>query len=64
MTEKAGDLSFYKSLTGEEAVILFCLLRDFDQEQLATYFDVNQSTISRLHKSALKKIEERGKERL
>lgn len=63
MAEKAGDLSFYKTLTGEEAVVLFSLLRDYNQEQLAIYFDVHQSTISRLYKSAIDKVKDRGLDR-
>ena len=63
MAEKAGKLSFYKILTGEEAVILFCLLRDFNQERLADYFEVHQSTISRLYKSAIDKVKDRGLDR-
>jgi len=64
MTDKGGDLDFYEMLNGKEAVVIAFLLRDFNQKQLADYFSVDQSTISRLRQSALKKIKERGKERL
>ena len=63
MDQKAGDLSFYKMLTGEEAVVMFCLLRDFNQERLAYFFEVHQSTISRLYKSAIKKVKAEGLDR-
>jgi len=52
---KGGDLSFYKELTGQEAIIMFCLARNVTQEQIADYFQVSQPFVHRLKQSGSRK---------
>jgi len=52
---KGGDLNFYKELTGQEAIIMFCLARGTTQEQVANYFGISRSIVKRLRKEAIEK---------